>query len=728
MEDFLIYLLKSAGLLTAFLLFYNILLKKDTTFIANRKFLLAGLITSAILPSIYFTKIVIINAPPSQLQWLDGNFPISEGTIQESMVSPLEIVAGIYILGVILMTLRLIIQLYSLSKVIISGKPKNISGGKFIETSKKIAPFSFLNYVVYNPGLHSKAELEFIIKHEKVHVTQYHSVDVMLANLNLIYQWYNPFAWFYLKSLQQNLEFIADREAVKQAGCKKEYQKVLVKISVEGFNLALTNNFYQSLIKKRIVMLNKSATGRSSAWKTALIVPALFAFIFLFNIKTVAQIQSEEQDKVTSEAGTNLEITFQILNSTKEEQLNSYSKLMKKYNVELAFEDVQRNGAGLITALTAKYLDKKNNSTGSITRENQDGIKGFVFYYNENEGPGFKSIDQAPEKRDHNLLRDLGESPLIVIAGKQYSTSQMAGKAVHITGAISSVAPTEAVKEYGENAKNGALLISEGRIIEDFKSELKEIDNQDKDAISRYIRFEKGKMPLFISVNKNVSKVDVKSGNRSDHTSGTGSTRTTRNFSNMGDIIYVVDGKILGSGAVIDTINPESISGINVLKGYSATSLYGKEAKDGAIIITTKKPEDTTKSKKFTFIPYERGIQDSLKLERTYIYDQVTFNKEGVLKKNRNFNAGRRVFYPELTGMESSRSFFRLDGKSHPSDKPLIIVDGKEMPADFNIKSMDNDMIEIITLIRGATAIEKYGDKAKDGAVEVTTKKKKKQE
>src|SRR5690606_22327163 len=121
------------------------------------------------------------------------------------------------------------------------------------------------------------------------------------------------------------------------------------------------------------VMLNKSTTGRSSAWKTALIVPALFAFIFIFNIKTVAQIQSEEQDKVTSEAGTNLEITFQILNSTKEEQLKSYSKLMKKYNVELAFENVQRNDAGLITALTAKYLDKKNNSTGSITRENQDG-------------------------------------------------------------------------------------------------------------------------------------------------------------------------------------------------------------------------------------------------------------------------------------------------------------------------------------------------------------------
>src|SRR5690606_28872137 len=109
---------------------------------------------------------------------------------------------------------------------------------------------------------------------------------------------------------------------------------------------------------------------------------------------------------------------------------------------------------------------------------------------------------------------------------------------VHIIGEISSVPSTEAVKEYGNNARDGALIISEGRIIEDFKSELKEIDNKDKDGISRYIQFEKGKRPLFISVNKNVSKVDVKSGNRSDHTSGTGSTRSTRNFTNMGDIIY----------------------------------------------------------------------------------------------------------------------------------------------------------------------------------------------
>src|SRR5690606_4989940 len=368
MEDFIFYLLKSAGLLTAFFLFYLLLLKKDTGFITNRKFLLAGIITSAILPAVYFTKTVIIKAQPIQSQWAEDSSLLSQFQVQESIVSPFEIFAGLYFLGVIMMTIRLLLQLHSLSKVILSGKLSGNTNGKFIETSLRIAPFSFLNYVVYNPGLHTKTELEFILKHETAHVKQGHTLDVLLANLNLIYQWFNPFAWLYLKSIQQNLEFIADREAVKKAGCKKEYQKALVKISVENFNLALTNNFYQSLIKKRIIMLNRAGTNKSSSWKTLLMFPALLGFIFVFNIKTVAQIVTVEQEKETPyEITGDFEISLEIKNTSNKEQLDHYSKLLQKYNVNLQFENITRNDDGLITGISANFLDKNNNSSGSIS-------------------------------------------------------------------------------------------------------------------------------------------------------------------------------------------------------------------------------------------------------------------------------------------------------------------------------------------------------------------------
>src|SRR5690606_25671659 len=213
---------------------YILLLKRDTTFITNRRFLIGGIITSVVLPSIYFTKTVILKAQVTRLPWAESNFPINDSVIQKSMMSPLEIFTSLYLLGVILMTGRLILQLHSLSRILLSGKLIKTSGRKFIEISEKIAPFSFLNFVAYNPSLHSKTELDLILIHEKAHVNQSHTFDVLLANINLIYQWFNPVAWLYLKNIQQALEFIADREAVKKAGCKKEHQKALVKASVEN--------------------------------------------------------------------------------------------------------------------------------------------------------------------------------------------------------------------------------------------------------------------------------------------------------------------------------------------------------------------------------------------------------------------------------------------------------------------------------------------------------------
>src|SRR5690606_21397662 len=94
--------------------------------------------------------------------------------------------------------------------------------------------------------------------------------------------WWNPFVWLYKKAIVQNLEFIADSDAFKNISDKKAYQFTLLKITTHESCVAISNHFFQSLIKKRIVMLNKNQSKRWNSWKYAIIVPALVIFMWQF--------------------------------------------------------------------------------------------------------------------------------------------------------------------------------------------------------------------------------------------------------------------------------------------------------------------------------------------------------------------------------------------------------------------------------------------------------------
>ena len=149
-------------------------------------------------------------------------------------------------------------------------------------------PFSFFKYIVFNKTQFNDTELTHIINHEKVHAKQYHSLDIILVQLASALFWFNPFIWLYKKEIQQNLEFIADKEAQNISKCEKSYQTLLLKSSVPNYQLVLANNFYNSLIKKRIVMLHKSKSNNLKMWKYALVLPVLAVFLMSANTWSLA--------------------------------------------------------------------------------------------------------------------------------------------------------------------------------------------------------------------------------------------------------------------------------------------------------------------------------------------------------------------------------------------------------------------------------------------------------
>lgn len=704
MEALLIYILKSAGLLSIFYLAYLILLKRDTSFQANRKFLLGGILASAVLPAIYFTRKVVVEANNFSV----NQFPVTTQEISADLASTYEIweVLGImYVLIATFFVARIAIQLYSVFKLISKNKIYKSENYKFIKTDKTFSPFSFFKFIVYNPERHSAKDLEMILQHEKIHASQHHSLDIIIANLTTALLWFNPLSWLYKKSLEQNLEYIADRETVALSGAKKSYQQALVKVSVANLQPALTNNFYQSFIKKRILMLNKKSTQNPGIWKISLVFPAILAFMLTFNVKTEAQTKNEYA--VSSvEYRDGLKISATLTKFSEKESFKRFSKLFKKYNVQLEFSEIEYTNE-LLTNIKVSFLNKETNETGMFSASNSEGIESFEFYKDESE-TGFRKANALMGKdaisANGSLLSKLGKNPLYIINNKKYSSKELDGKNLDITkNGISISLPEEAIQKFGNDAQDGAIIANNARIIDGFKEELERIDEENIDIKREFLQIEQGKTPTLISLKANVKKTTQKRKNAKTKSA----SQDTKEI--PGDPIYILNGE-KSKKEIIELIDNKLIEGVTVLKGESAVSLYGEEAKDGAVIITTKvldksKKEESKKGKGHSF-----AIQ---RFERKTDYEII--KREGI-----SFRTGEDINAFQWNKEPAEKINFYINDEEKTG--PVVIIDGKKSNG-VSLKEIEPENIEKINVLKGKNAIEKYGKEADYGAIEVTTRK-----
>ena len=370
MEALYLYLLKSSGLLALFFMAYHFLLRKETFFTNNRWFLLFGLVTASILPLVVYTQIIWVDPAPVAYNWT--SLPVRQ-------VAPGNNTKDYFYWGLalsyVLITLGLLAKFgfdfYSLRKILKGKAISKQADFKFIDATENIAPFSYFNTIVYNSSLYTTTELENILEHEKVHCDQNHTVDVLLARVYCAVFWFNPIIWWYKKAILQNLEFIADSEATKKISDKKAYQLTLLKITTHENCVAITNHFYQSLIKKRIVMLNKNQSNKLNSWKYATILPALVAFVLCFQIEVVAQEKAKEESTAVQ---TNTSLS--VPNTTTIEKDS-----IKKIKTMLA-NSTKNKG---IDENTEIFINGKKVSQKELDNTNPDDIATMDVIKNNNE-------------------------------------------------------------------------------------------------------------------------------------------------------------------------------------------------------------------------------------------------------------------------------------------------------------------------------------------------------
>ncbi len=330
------YMLKISLCLTVTYLFYVLLLKRITHYSWNRLFLLTCSVLAFIIPALNInlfvepeklTGVFFVNKIPAiNTDIISSN--ISNGSVAWNMSSLLLI---IFITGVCFFSGRLIIQFISLKKI--QAKAQLINNGevKLYHLNAGIAPFTFYKSIYLDKNIYNEQELDEVIKHELVHVNQKHTIDVLLAELLCILNWYNPFAWMIKHAVKENLEFIADDIVLQNGVNRKDYQYLLLKVT-GNIPCTVTSNLNFSSLKKRIQMMNGTKTSKAHLFKFLFIVPMLSILLLAFRHAYDKPVVHRHSDATALSENYILEsLTYSITDPkiealVKKEQGNSYLK------------------------------------------------------------------------------------------------------------------------------------------------------------------------------------------------------------------------------------------------------------------------------------------------------------------------------------------------------------------------------------------------------------------
>jgi TonB family protein len=376
MSNFIEYLLKSSITLTILYLMYWLLLRKGTHFKLNRTILVFTILASLTLPFLNTNLLYLFGSTdlPS-FSVLLKEITITGGNIKSSnahiAIDWSVLLFSIYLAGVIFSLFRLVYQgiyLHCLSRT-----AKEIHKSDKLSVIKiegNITPFAYFNKIFIPSSGSDSLTLNTILMHEKSHLDQYHFLDILLVQVLTILQWFNPFAWLFEKSLKEVHEYQADQAVLKQGQNQGTYQALLINQVMGGPVFSITNNFNNSLIKKRMIMMTKMKTPRLAQLKVLLFVPMLLILLVAFtNPKNSVVLNSSPVQKdptkskrIKTQEKQNVVLTSDVMPEFPggTEKLLEYLKVSIKYPEEAKTKGIKgRVFVQFIVSNTGKIKDVK---------------------------------------------------------------------------------------------------------------------------------------------------------------------------------------------------------------------------------------------------------------------------------------------------------------------------------------------------------------------------------
>lgn len=273
MKTLFLYGVEVNTYLALLFLAYWLLLRKERWFVANRFIILSMVAIAFVLPFLDFGT----TRPTIAFQQLDAVLVSAQQSVIATPTgwNMTSVLSVLYVLGSAITIGLVSVQLISMWRLIRKSQKEKIGNTCLLYSDEVESPGSFFNYIFWKKSDKSSFD-NWIMEHEKVHISEGHSFDILFMRLAQILCWFNP-AWYLIQGeLEASHEFRADEVVVQKFKNHTNYSKVLLSQAVKVNPGVLAHQFSKfKLLKRRIMMLNKTNTNKARIVKYFMLIPAL---------------------------------------------------------------------------------------------------------------------------------------------------------------------------------------------------------------------------------------------------------------------------------------------------------------------------------------------------------------------------------------------------------------------------------------------------------------------
>lgn len=701
MNSLLLYLLQvilASGILYCY---YHFFLRNKRFHRYNRFYIITATVISILVPflniPVYFTQnlvnsSLVLHTLSNISTPVYNADPVIINAPSHSWFSWQNVLYATYILIATLVLIRIILSLRKIRLIIKKNSVERIEKIRFVNTEEPGTPFSFFRWLFWNKKIELQSEKgEQIFRHELFHIEQKHSWDILFMELLTVIFWINPFFHLMKKELKAIHEFLADQFAVNE-NKKWEYAELLLMQALNTQN-QLTHPFFHNQIKRRIVMLTSSSKPGHQYLRKVLVLPVAAIVLALFAFKYKEKMS--EQEKMNDNSKNSLVMQDTTNPQSQMVLLRTVTKLGTSPAKKNPTADQLKNWGN--SKIYGVWLDGKRIFNSSLSKYSASDIS----YYNIskleknaiNYGKHYNQVDLMTEnyykkmvsnwdlekKLWMNVLMSTDtldplvkkfQKPIIVIDG--VVTDSSASNYIY-PRQISSIRMSKgqtAIDKYGEKGSGGVIEITTKQ---DNDSNVNDTIPASKKSDENII-FEKTEVEPSFPGGEPAWKKCLER--------------------NLAGINSAIKGAPNGTYTVYVQFVVDKEGYISDVK---ALTHYGYGMEDAAINVIKKGP---------LWIP---ALQNGKKV-KAYKKQPVTF-----VVMDGKASTSNTIIH-EVT----------LEDKSKPQDsgfyKALFVVDGK-ITDNSVLQNINPENINSIQIIKGAPAIAKYGDKGRNGVIEITTKK-----
>jgi N-acetylmuramoyl-L-alanine amidase len=594
MIAFAYYLLKVIICSGVLFLYYHVALRNKLFHQWNRFYLLASVFISLVAPIVQVSIMHQVSDEPNKGIQMLQVFQSADGYLEEITIRGRQGVTAdqwlliIYMVLSVTLLVSVLLSLNTIFSIIKSHTVQCIEKIRFVNSNAKGTPFSFFNFIFWNKDIDIQTETgQQIFQHELVHVKEKHTLDKLFVQLILIVFWCNPFFWFIRRELKLIHEFIADKKSVGERGAAALAAMILSSSYPVHFN-SITNQFFQTSIKRRLAMLTKIQNVKTNYISRILALPILAITVLAFTLRTKtvnnSSIRLDKTITVVIDAGHGVnangthdgakqgnvyedDITLAI--AKKIQELNANEKirivLTRSSNniVDLhkRVDIAKENHADLFISLHVNAADPTQNPDLS---SNQSLNKGFEIYVS-----GKEPVYQLQSE----LLGSVLQQGLNTV----YSTNQyLLKRKVGVWVLDRNVCPS--------------VLIECGFLTDDKDREFITNDNNQAavaqkilQAIERYALNQQ--LPQRVITDTTPQKQQNNEINQS-------SENLNSKLNTQKPPLFIVEGKEISKDEAYK-IDRSAVESINVLKDKPAIDKYGKKGLSGVVEIKLKEQKST---------------------------------------------------------------------------------------------------------------------------------------